>query len=223
MKKLLFSFFLFTVSTILFAQNPEVTRFMGIPVDGTKTEMIQKLKSKGFVSSQIDPNILTGEFNGQKVNVHIATNNNKVYRIAVADANPVNESEIRIRFNNLCKQFVNNPKYIGTSDHTIPEDEDISYEMDLNNKRYDAYFMQKAEAFISNDIKKNFKHFLDGLGEDTTKNLSEEEVKELFAKHCSEIMQNKIVWFTIHEASYKEYYIMIYYDNEYNKAHGEDL
>lgn len=220
MKKLLFSFFLFTVSTILFAQSPEVTRFMGIPVDGTETEMIRKLKSKGFVSSSIDPNILTGEFNGQKVNVHIATNNNKVYRIAVADANPVNESEIRIRFNNLCEQFENNPKYIGTSNHIIPEDENISYEMRINNKRYDATFMQKAEALIS---KENFNRFLDNLSEDTTKNLSEEEVKELFAKHCSEIMQNKIVWFTIHEASYKEYYIMIYYDNEYNKAHGEDL
>lgn len=220
MKKLLFSFFLFTVSTILFAQSPEVTRFMGIPVDGTETEMIRKLKSKGFVSSSIDPNILTDEFNGQKVNVHIATNNNKVYRIAVADANPVNESEIRIRFNNLCEQFENNPKYIGTSNHIIPEDENISYEMRINNKRYDATFMQKAEALIS---KENFNRFLDNLSEDTTKNLSEEEVKELFAKHCSEIMQNKIVWFTIHEASYKEYYIMIYYDNEYNKAHGEDL
>lgn len=182
--------------------------------------MIRKLKSKGFVSSSIDPNILTGEFNGQKVNVHIATNNNKVYRIAVADANPVNESEIRIRFNNLCEQFENNPKYIGTSNHIIPEDENISYEMRINNKRYDATFMQKAEALIS---KENFNRFLDNLSEDTTKNLSEEEVKELFAKHCSEIMQNKIVWFTIHEASYKEYYIMIYYDNEYNKAHGEDL
>lgn len=222
MKKLFISFFLFTVSTILFAQKPEVTRFMGIPVDGTKTEMIQKLKSKGFVSSQIDPNILTGEFNGQKVNVHIATNNNKVYRIAVADANPVNESEIRIRFNNLCEQFENNPKYIGTGDHIIPEDEDISYEMLVKKKRYDTIFMQKAEAFISNDVEENFNRFLDDLGEDTTKNLSEEEVKKLFKKHCSEITQNKIVWFTIHE-TYGQYSIIIYYDNEYNKAHGEDL
>lgn len=222
MKKLLFSFFLFTVSTILFAQSPEVTRFMGIPVDGTETEMIRKLKSKGFVSSSIDPNILTGEFNGQKVNVFIVTNNNKVYRIAVADANPVNESQIRIRFNNLCEQFENNPKYIGTGDHIIPEDEDISYEMLVKKKRYDTIFMQKAEAFISNDVEENFNRFLDDLGEDTTKNLSEEEVKELFKKHCSEITQNKIVWFTIHE-TYGQYSIIIYYDNEYNKAHGEDL
>lgn len=32
----------------------------------------------------------------------------------------------------------------------------------------------------------------------------------------------KPVWFMISE-SYGEYYITMYYDNEYNKANGEDL
>ena len=37
---------LLIVSTTVFAQK-EVTKFLGIPVDGFKSEMIQKLKAKG--------------------------------------------------------------------------------------------------------------------------------------------------------------------------------
>ena len=38
---------LLTISTILYAQK-DVTQFLGIPVDGSKSEMIQKLKAKGY-------------------------------------------------------------------------------------------------------------------------------------------------------------------------------
>ncbi len=34
---------------------------------------------------------------------------------------------------------------------------------------------------------------------------------------------NRVVWFTIKERSYGKYVIVMYYDNEYNKAKGEDL
>lgn len=42
----------------LYAQDRVVTRFLGIPVDGTKAEMIQKLKAKGFTSNAYDSNTL---------------------------------------------------------------------------------------------------------------------------------------------------------------------
>ena len=93
----------------LHAQN-EVTKFLGIPVDGTKSEMIQKLKAKGFTYDQKD-DLLEGEFNGEKVLIAIATNNNKVWRIMVVDQTSRNETQIRIRFNNLLSQFENNSKY----------------------------------------------------------------------------------------------------------------
>ena len=129
----------------LYAQSDvqKVTQFLGIPVDGSKSEMISKLKAKGFQSTATNPEVLEGEFNGYDVNIHIGTTNNKVSRIMVADANPISETDIRIRFNSLCEQFNNNPKYASLEeDPRISEDEDISYEMTVNNKRYQAIFYQ---------------------------------------------------------------------------------
>ena len=70
-------------SIALHAQN-DVTRFLGIPVDGTKYEMIQKLKAKGFQSTPFDKDVLTGEFNGTDVNIYVVTTNNKVGQSWVA-------------------------------------------------------------------------------------------------------------------------------------------
>lgn len=39
------------VSFASFAQNKDVTRFLGIPVDGTVSSVKQKLKAKGFKQS----------------------------------------------------------------------------------------------------------------------------------------------------------------------------
>ena len=123
MKKIFAAIVLLVASVTLFSQS-DVTKFLGIPVDGFKPDMIRKLKEKGFVSSEYDKNVLVGEFNGRDVNIHIATNNNKVYRIMVADKNSINETDIKIRFNSLCRQFENNSKYISSVDnYIIPDDE----------------------------------------------------------------------------------------------------
>ena len=73
--------FLLMLSISVCAQQKDVTRFLGIPVDGSKSEMIRKLKAKGFESNPYDEGILTGEFNGTMVNVYVLTNNNKVFRL----------------------------------------------------------------------------------------------------------------------------------------------
>lgn len=83
----------------LYAQK-DVTKFLGIPVDGTKQAMIQKLKAKGFTYNQ-KYNILEGEFNGENINIHIVTQGNKVYRIGVSDNSTRDEAQIRLRFNEL--------------------------------------------------------------------------------------------------------------------------
>ena len=44
----------------------------------------------------------------------------------------------------------------------------------------------------------------------------------LFYQLPYEGAQNRIVWFTIVK-EYGEYYIMIFYENENNASHGEDL
>lgn len=47
MKKVLLSFVLYCTSIVGMAQT-DVTKFLGIPVDGSKSEMMRKFKSKGF-------------------------------------------------------------------------------------------------------------------------------------------------------------------------------
>lgn len=222
MKKILSIFVLLIASVALYAQS-DVTKFLGIPVDGFKTDMIQKLKAKGFVSTSYDKDLLEGEFNGYDVTVFVGTNNNKVYRIMVSDEKTVNEADIKIRFNNLCRQFANNPKYISLDDQTIFEDEDIGYEMLVNKKRYEAVFYQKPEQLDSTIVANELKSFalnkytLEELG-----NLSTEDQQALVLEYTMSLVSKKTVWFMISEFRGK-YYITMYYDNEYNKANGEDL
>ncbi len=210
----------------------DVTTFLGIPVDGTKSEMLRKLKAKGFYCENSEyPDVLTGEFNGHTVNLHVATNNNKVYRIMLADANTFNEASIRIRFNNLCYQFENNSKYIFFQDNNrIPEDEDISYEMAVNNKRYEAIFYQQPDMTDTVAIQEFFKDKLySKYTEEQMKNPTEEETEQMandvyeFTKeYLINVSFKKSVWFMISEFR-GEYSIAMFYDNEYNKANGEDL
>ena len=121
----------------------DVTKFLGIPVDGTKSAMIQKLKAKGFTYNQKD-DLLEGEFNGEKVNIAIATQGNKVWRIMVVDQTSRNASQIRIRFNNLLSQFENNSKYVSLEPNKmIEEGENISYGITVEKKEYEADFFQK--------------------------------------------------------------------------------
>lgn len=195
MKRLLIVALILLLSSTSFAQN-NVTQFLGIPVDGTKTDMIQKLKAKGFKYDAVN-DMLEGEFNGQDVMISIVTDNNKVYRICIFDKNETSESQIKIRFNTLCHQFENNKKYISVKEHQeIEESEDISYEMLVHKKEYQAAFLQ-----------------LGADGATTYYNKTEEEIEQL---------AKKVVWFTISER-YGKYSIIIYYDNYNNQSNGEDL
>lgn len=181
MKKLIFTLLisLFTLNSV--AQK-DVTKFLGIPVDGTKAEMIRKLKAKGFQTSQYSTVDLVGEFNGADVYISIITNNNKVFRIVVEDQISLNETDIKIRFNQLCRQFENNSKYYNPyGNQSIGNNESVFSKM-LLNERIEATYFQHSN-------------------------------------------QNKVVWFMIEKVKYVngEYRIRMFYDNEYNRANGEDL
>ena len=197
MRKFLTLLAMIAISASVFAQK-EVTKFMGIPVDGSPTEMIKKLKAKGFTTDEyymrdvkqglIDLDgmeVLTGHFNGERVQVLLLVEQNKVWRICLIDKVSRDETQIKIRFNTLVRQFENNDKYVPLSDEqTIADDEDISYEMTVKNKRYKAVFAQK--------------------GEDGT------------------VDAKRVVWFTISQVS-NGYRISMFYDNQYNEADGSDL
>lgn len=153
MKKLLSILTMLVLSISMYAQR-EVTKFLGIPVDGTKSEMIRKLKAKGFEEIPGSDGTLTGEFNGREVYIYVQTNNNKVWRIAVVYVNSVDESQIKIRFNNLCWQFLDNPKYIPAydTDFTLSDDYDIGYEISTHHKQIEASFRQKISDVVDDDI-----------------------------------------------------------------------
>ncbi|MCI6900400.1 MAG: hypothetical protein MR827_01005 [Bacteroidales bacterium] len=196
MRKFLTLLAMIAISASVFAQK-EVTKFMGIPVDGSPTEMVKKLKAKGFKTDEkfmqpikqglIDwdgPEVLTGRFNGEKVLLGLLVEQNKVWRICISDKNTRDETQIKIRFNTLVRQFENNDKYVYFYEQTIADDEDISYQMTVNKKQYEAIFAQK--------------------GEDGT------------------VDEKRMVWFKISQLS-DGYRIDMFYENKYNQADGSDL
>lgn len=225
MKRILLIAVVLVISISLFAQK-DVTKFLGIPIDGFKPEMIQKLKEKGFASSASDKSILEGEFNGTQVSVHIATNNNKVCRIMLCDINQMGETDIKIRFNKLCQQFQNNSNYISFGDYTIADDEDIAYESTVNDKRYEAIFCQKPLALDSIEIANKLQaYILEKYTPQELENPSKEIQKDIYKMsldYATEIIMKKPVWFMISKYL-GMYYITMFYDNEYNRANGEDL
>ena len=212
-----------TISFASFAQNKDVTTFLGIPVDGTASSMKQKLVSKGFVPKKVGTNeFLEGEFNGTDVHVWIVTNNNKVYRIMLSDKNTVDEAQIKIRFNNLVKQFENNKRYHAFADYSLSDKEDISYEMGINNKEYVAYYLQdpdfeNIDAKILTAIEEKYSAEELKNPSETVKNDIKDITNKILDYHFM-----KRVWFCI-ERYNGEYGICMYYDNEYNRANGEDL
>ena len=208
------------ISSLFIYAQQDVTKFLGIPVDGSKSEMIQKLKAKGYTSSPLDKDVLVGEFNGADVNIHVVTNNNKVYRIMICDVNNIDERAIQIRFNRLCEQFVNNSKYssLPLEEYMIPDDEDISYEITVHKKRYEAVFYQKTdETFMAKQIEAAFPQY-------TKEQLANpsEELRAEIVNFVTQYISKKAVLFMINERLGK-YCITMYYDNEYNNANGEDL
>lgn len=205
------------ISSLFIYAQQDVTKFLGIPVDGSKSEMIQKLKAKGYTSSPLDKDVLVGEFNGADVNIHVVTNNNKVYRIMICDVNNIDERAIQIRFNRLCEQFVNNSKYssLPLEEYMIPDDEDISYEITVHKKRYEAVFYQKTdETFMAKQIEAAFPQY-------TKEQLANpsEELRAEIVNFVTQYISKKAVWFMINERLGK-YCITMYYDNEYNNANG---
>ena len=139
MKKTILTTLLAIIAFVGFAQNNGALKFLGIPIDGTKAQFGARLVNKGFtyISAR---DYYKGEFNGSKVDVFLHTNHNKVDRVYVAFPS-VSEENIRSEYNHLLDQFDRNAKYVDLSfNETIPEKEDISYQITVHNKRYQASF-----------------------------------------------------------------------------------
>ena len=130
----------------LCANAQSVTKFLGIPVDGTEYAFKNKLKAKGFKTLRYATDALEGEFNGEEVYVSVQTKSGKVWRVVLIDKLSRNETQIKIRFNNLLDQFFRNKKYISNPENIyITDSERIGYEILINKKQYEGSFFQKDE------------------------------------------------------------------------------
>ena len=206
-------------------------KFLGIPVDGRESEMVFKLKQKGF-KMDTDGKCLVGTFNGKPSYVYIHTNNRKVDRVMVADQRPTTKGQIRIQYNNLLEQFKNNDKYLSIGNDPIPDDEDIAYEITVHDKDYSAHFylnpfcdefaddeyLDKLGAMAEEEVLQLIK---DGELEDPTEEKATALLQVTMIKKAVENSPG-VVWFKIAE-HLGEYYLAIFYDNYANQAHGEDL
>lgn len=227
--------------TSILAMAQDVTQFMGIPVDGTAEDMLRKIRAKGFKPTDYDAEMLEGEFNGGDVFIGVVTNKGKVWRVGVFDQKGISERNIKIRYNNLLRQFLKNDKYMALDAEPIAEDEDISYEMTVHNKRYQASFAQAPdfEHMASLDSAEVTRTPIMSFLLETARladitlgellNMDGDGQMELLAQQgrggeLIDILRQKSVWFMISEGSgYGEYNICLYYDNGLNAAKGEDL
>lgn len=146
----------------------------------------------------------------------------------LCDVNTQSEANIKIRFNKLVRQFENNKRYIALYDYTLSESEDISYEMAIHNKNYEALFyqipdMEKVDTLAIQEQVRN--ELLKKYSPEQLENPTDEinyEILSIRHRMDMDMLYKKPVWFRICEF-YGEYYITMYYDNEYNHANGEDL
>lgn len=223
MRKAILFLFCILISSLSFAQDFP-TRFLGIPVDGSKSQMIKKLEAKGFTYDEYNDH-LEGEFNGEQVYLLVTTNRNKVWRICVVDRYPTSDvSNIRNRYNRLVEQFFNKPKsyasILSKEQCIIPSDEDISYEIAVHNKQYQVPFYQNP---TDEEYSENEKNYAKQFGKNDFKDLTEEQRKDYYNQCFENILGYKqLVWFTIRK-DYGDYRLVIFYDNENNHANGEDL
>ena len=146
MKRFLITFLFVLMTITAIAQESNTIKFLGIPIDGNKKEMISKLQAKGYKYDAAS-DALFGEFNGTNAVISVQTVNNRVWRIAIVDANMnSDEANIKIRYNLLFEQLSNNGKYGVADGSTLGEKESISYEMIVHKKRYEATFAFKDKS-----------------------------------------------------------------------------
>ena len=205
------------------------TKFLGIPIDGTKQEMIRHIQSKGFVyNRQLD--CLTGVLNGEKVVIALRTYNGRVCQVMVGELQTYSVKQIKVKFNNLMKQFNEHPNYISaTLDQTyIDKREKVSREISKNGKKYAAYYMQITHDLDTTIWMKD----MDKIAQNVVAQLADrdsisEHEKDLAGTYIEQKAMRQqylhnIVWFQILEKQGK-YSIALYYDNLYNQPLGSNL
>lgn len=208
------------VSSGLVETDESVLKFMDVPIDGLKSQMIVELEDKGFRGDLSGK--MTGMFNGEKVSLSISTNHGLVDGVMVEYPRCERSNDTRVKYNVLLSRFNRNAKYVSVSPRAeIPAGEDILNNIGRNSKYYDAvYFFLRPEISVkqwTEDFKQEYqKHY-----NKPQQGLSYEEMEE--ALFCLPMKTTSavsgVVWFTMSDP----YSIIINYVNLNNRPRGEDL
>ena len=112
------------------------------------------------------------------------------------------------------------------SDPTLSDSEDISYEMLVHKKRYEAAFYQLPVQTDTLELQAGLRARLsEKYTQEQLENPTEdiqEEIKYEAVMYMLDLYSKRSVWFMIDE-QYGQYRILMYYDNEFNHSDGEDL
>ena len=200
--------------------DSDVLKFLGIPIDGSKEQMYNRLKEKGF-SGESWNDYLEGVFNGEKVRVYIGTNHGIVDRIRVVYPS-IDDRLTRVKYNTLLSRFGRNSKYTELREnHEISEKEAVAYKMVFEKKIYDAVYYLLNKDTEPNSWKADFYREYKARYNGQLSELSQEEIEEVLFSLPPRIADavSGVVWFTLSSSTQIE----LYYDNLKNRPRGEDL
>lgn len=171
MKKLTFT--LLMLLTLSLSAQDNVMKFMGIPIDGPKSEMISKLEEKGFAPEQIEIDLenaennvikyggeinegrvrerdgeyfMHGYFDGARCKLIIMSYKSKVYKIVVAfEDSYKNKLNAFMAFNNYAERL--NNKYYDESNFYKPLD--YSGELRLDADYFNMFIDKQKKGGVT--------------------------------------------------------------------------
>lgn len=206
MRKIAFALLMFLTLSLKAQDN--VMKFMGIPIDGSKSEMIDKLQRKGFAPEQVEVDLenaqnevvrlggeipegkvrerdgnyfMHGYFDGKSCKLIIVSYNNIVYQIMVAFESSYKELDAKVQFNTYVDQL--GKKYTNPTKYDFSIDLDSDLSMPFENNIH-AFFTAVYDEFDK---------------------------------------PHGMVSMEMSHPRYKEYYILLRYYNIDNWPNGEDL
>lgn len=205
-----------------FADSDETAlKFLGLPIGGTKKQMMEALKTRGF-NIDYGNESMTGMFNGEEVKLFLTTNHGIIDKIKVIYPYCSEENDTRIKYNMLLSRFNRNAKYICVNPRAeVPIDEKIYWKLEENNNTYDAIYFYLHPEVNAKDWAGKFKQEYQKHYKKPLQSLSYEEMEEaLFCLPMNvSAAVSGVVWFTMTSI----HYININYINFKNRPRGEDL
>ncbi len=164
MRKIAFTLLMFMTLSLNAQINDNIMKFMGIPIDGPKSEMIDKLIEKGFSPEQIEIDLenaendvlraggklndgrnrerdgnyfMKGSFDGKRCSLVLVSYKSKVYRIVVAfEDSYTNKVHAFTSFNYYADRL--NNKY--SNEHNFYKPLDYSNELNLDADFFNIFF-----------------------------------------------------------------------------------